>query len=187
MKHHYWKRFRCAIEPLGPWQWPPWLGFGLGVSSCIRGSVEEGGPSRTSVDRPAPFSWILERSLHLQLWNGRVGTPWHVYDTWRDGGRRGGYWVSKWVPGQCHWQACRCHIGLHLVMGRVEVVDFGKEQGKCFVHGSVASHPCRTCLLMWYSCFPEFVMNWGASLFDPVRTWVFILSVMMHGQLYTAC
>ena len=83
---------------------------------------------------------ILERIRRLQLWNGRVGTPWHVYDTRRDGGRRG-VWVSKGVPGQCHWQACWCRIGLRPVTGRVEDVDFGNKQGKSFIHGSVASHP----------------------------------------------
>jgi uncharacterized membrane protein YdjX (TVP38/TMEM64 family) len=55
------------------------------------------------------------------------------------------------------------------------------------IDSSVKSHPFRTCLLMRYSCFPEFVKNCGASLFDPIKTWMFILSVMMHGWLYTAC
>jgi uncharacterized membrane protein YdjX (TVP38/TMEM64 family) len=55
------------------------------------------------------------------------------------------------------------------------------------IHGSVATHPFRTCLLMRYSCFPEFVKNCGASLFDPIKTWMFVLSVMMHGWLFTAC
>ena len=55
------------------------------------------------------------------------------------------------------------------------------------IGGSVASHPFRTSLLMRYSCFPEFVKNCGASLFDPIKTWMFVLSVMLHGWLYTAC
>ena len=55
------------------------------------------------------------------------------------------------------------------------------------IDGSVAANPLRVAMLMRYSCFPEFVKNCGASLFLPIKTWMFVLSIILHGWIFSAC
>jgi uncharacterized membrane protein YdjX (TVP38/TMEM64 family) len=115
-----------------------------------------------------------------------VGTPWRVYDTHQDGGRHG-VWVSKWLLASAIGKLV-CAASAY-ALGRAVLKTWVLEKSKenralKLIHGSVAIHPFRTtCLLMRYSCFPDFVKNCCASVFDPTRTWMFILSIMMHGWL----
>lgn len=51
----------------------------------------------------------------------------------------------------------------------------------------VDQNPLKVALLMRYSLLPEFVKNCGASLFAPITPLLFIVSVILHGWMYSAC
>lgn len=45
--------------------------------------------------------------------------------------------------------------------------------------------PWATAFLMKYSCFPEFVKNFGSSLLDPVTPLMFAVATLVHGGGFT--
>jgi uncharacterized membrane protein YdjX (TVP38/TMEM64 family) len=51
---------------------------------------------------------------------------------------------------------------------------------------SVTISPLQTALLMKFSCFPEAIKNFGCSLLQPVKFWMFVLASAVHGGCYTA-
>jgi uncharacterized membrane protein YdjX (TVP38/TMEM64 family) len=54
------------------------------------------------------------------------------------------------------------------------------------IDGHVQAQPLRTAFLMRYSVLPEAIKNCGASLFPPLKFWMFVTSIMFHGWLYSA-
>ena len=55
------------------------------------------------------------------------------------------------------------------------------------IHNHVNQNPIKVAMLMRYSLLPEVVKNCGASLFPPIKTWMFVLSIVLHGWIFTAC
>jgi uncharacterized membrane protein YdjX (TVP38/TMEM64 family) len=55
------------------------------------------------------------------------------------------------------------------------------------IHDHVNQNPIKVAMLLRYSLLPEFVKNCGASLFPPIQPWMFVLSIVFHGWMYTAC
>ena len=53
------------------------------------------------------------------------------------------------------------------------------------IEASVAHKPLLTAILLKYSCFPEFVKNFGSSLLNPIPFWGFLLATLVHGGPFT--
>lgn len=53
------------------------------------------------------------------------------------------------------------------------------------IEASVAHKPLGTAILLKYSCFPEFVKNFGAALLQPIPFWGFLVATTIHGGPFT--
>lgn len=73
------------------------------------------------------------------------------------------------------------HVLQHWVRQKLETNDNFQ-----LIEASVAHNPIRTAILLKYSCFPEFVKNFGTSLLKPVPLWGFLLATLVHGGPFTA-
>lgn len=54
------------------------------------------------------------------------------------------------------------------------------------VDGSAEANPLKVAFLMRFSCFPEFIKNFGLSILTPVTTTMFAVATMFHGWIFTA-
>jgi uncharacterized membrane protein YdjX (TVP38/TMEM64 family) len=53
------------------------------------------------------------------------------------------------------------------------------------IEASVAQKPLSTAILLKYSCFPEFVKNFGTALLQPIPLWGFLVATTLHGGPFT--
>lgn len=53
------------------------------------------------------------------------------------------------------------------------------------IEASVAQKPLTTAILLKYSCFPEFVKNFGAALLSAIPYWGFLVATTIHGGPFT--
>jgi uncharacterized membrane protein YdjX (TVP38/TMEM64 family) len=72
------------------------------------------------------------------------------------------------------------HVLHHWVRTQLETNDNFR-----LIEASVATKPIRTAILLKYSCFPEFVKNFGTSLLKPIPLWGFLLATLVHGGPFT--
>ena len=49
----------------------------------------------------------------------------------------------------------------------------------------VTYRPIATALMLKYSCFPEFVKNYGSSLLKPIPLWAYVGATLLHGGPFT--
>ncbi|KAI2497824.1 hypothetical protein MHU86_16658 [Fragilaria crotonensis] len=72
------------------------------------------------------------------------------------------------------------HVLHHWVRTQLETNDNFR-----LIEASVANKPLVTAILLKYSCFPEFVKNFGTSLLKPIPLWGFLLATLVHGGPFT--
>lgn len=53
------------------------------------------------------------------------------------------------------------------------------------IEASVNKAPTKTAVLLKYSCFPEFVKNYGTALLEPIPILTFIFATLIHGGPFT--
>ena len=53
------------------------------------------------------------------------------------------------------------------------------------IQHSITQHPIRVALIWRFSFLPEFMKNFGLAVL-PLKTWQFVVAVMLHGLPFTA-
>jgi uncharacterized membrane protein YdjX (TVP38/TMEM64 family) len=76
------------------------------------------------------------------------------------------------------------------MLGRYFLRDWVHEQLKDnhvmhLIDLTCVAEPLRVAFFLKYSCFPEFVKNFGSAVLDPIRFWMFLLATVIHGCSFT--